>query len=466
MASPGDAIVIAQTVTRTEDLLIDKSLTLTSQPGHTLTLTDFPLVRLWNPEPRSNTIVFEGIDLVQGRVSAVQMSSHPFRVTIRDLDIADTFNSGPMIQVRVGQPGPFGPVDFEVTNNRLTIPPASQHFGTDAIAIEGGNASSTAGVVRGNRIDHFDGGELGAISVYNWESNLDVDVIANQIRGADFNSGIQLYQFGPGISQVRILDNLVAGQTSQAGVPGSIVMNITEGDATFEIVNNTAVAGNRGIQVNGGSPIATWRGVVANNIVAGMGNNGIVIAQPATPGAVENDHNVIYNVPQNFFTPGPGTLFVDPLFVPGNSYRISDSSPARNSGNDSRVPADLVLDLDGNPRRVGHVDMGAYESTVTVSAPPVAAPEYRLESSVPNPFNPSTFIRYELPRAEMVRLGVFDARGALVRWLEPGVTREAGRHVAAWDGRDGRGVSMASGIYFYRITAGPFTASRRMVLLR
>jgi hypothetical protein len=219
--------------------------------------------------------VFEGIDRVQARVLAVQFSSNAFHVTIRGLDIADTFNSGPMIEVRVGQPGPFGPVVFEVANNRLTIPAASQHFGTDAISIQGGNASSTT------------------------------------------NAGIQFYQFGPGISQVRFLDNLVAGQTSLAGVPGSLVMSIFEGDATFEIVNNTTVSGNRGIQVNGESPIAAWRGVIADNIVAGMSNNGMSIVQPATPGAVANDHNLLYNVSQNFFTAGPGTLFVDPLFVPG-----------------------------------------------------------------------------------------------------------------------------------------------------
>jgi hypothetical protein len=91
---------------------------------------------------------------------------------------------------------------------------------------------------------------------------------------------------------------------------------------------------------------------------------------------------------------------------------------------------------------------------------------YRLHANIPNPFNPVTTIRYELPAASRVSLWIYDAAGRVVRPLEESVLREAGRHEVTWDGRNHLGDPVASGIYFYRIEAGDFRAVRRMVLLR
>jgi hypothetical protein len=90
---------------------------------------------------------------------------------------------------------------------------------------------------------------------------------------------------------------------------------------------------------------------------------------------------------------------------------------------------------------------------------------YALHANVPNPFNPTTLIRYELPEAGPVRLDIYNVRGARVRRLVA-AHQEAGDRTAAWDGRDDAGAAVTSGIYFYRLAAGPFTATRKMVLLR
>jgi flagellar hook assembly protein FlgD len=60
---------------------------------------------------------------------------------------------------------------------------------------------------------------------------------------------------------------------------------------------------------------------------------------------------------------------------------------------------------------------------------------------------------------------VYDARGAWVRTLVD-ETRAAGDHVVQWDGRDAHGRTVASGVYFYRLTAGPVVESKKMVLLK
>jgi flagellar hook assembly protein FlgD len=110
--------------------------------------------------------------------------------------------------------------------------------------------------------------------------------------------------------------------------------------------------------------------------------------------------------------------------------------------------------------------MGAYESASLVATRPVSYEQYRLHPNTPNPFNSSTTIRYELPRPERVRLGVFDTRGRLVRWLVSGAFQESGPHVSHWDGRGADARPMPPGVYFYRLEAGGFSATSRMVLLQ
>jgi hypothetical protein len=89
----------------------------------------------------------------------------------------------------------------------------------------------------------------------------------------------------------------------------------------------------------------------------------------------------------------------------------------------------------------------------------------RLEQNVPNPFNPTTLISYEVGDDAGVRLVVFDVSGRRVRTLVDR-TQSAGRYQAVWDGRDEAGRTVSSGVYFYRLEAGAFTQTRRMVLLK
>jgi hypothetical protein len=88
-----------------------------------------------------------------------------------------------------------------------------------------------------------------------------------------------------------------------------------------------------------------------------------------------------------------------------------------------------------------------------------------LRQNSPNPFNPSTSIGFYLPRPGNVRLEIFDVNGRLVDLLADGQFA-AGEHSVDWDGRDRAGSMATSGVYFYRLTAGKESLSRKMVLLR
>ncbi|MBU8869510.1 MAG: VCBS repeat-containing protein [Gemmatimonadales bacterium] len=87
-------------------------------------------------------------------------------------------------------------------------------------------------------------------------------------------------------------------------------------------------------------------------------------------------------------------------------------------------------------------------------------------NAYPNPFNPQTTIAFELPQVEAVRLRVFDVSGRLVRELIGGETYDQGRHEAIWRGADDAGRQMSSGTYFYRLEAGEFSETKRMVLVK
>ncbi len=93
-----------------------------------------------------------------------------------------------------------------------------------------------------------------------------------------------------------------------------------------------------------------------------------------------------------------------------------------------------------------------------------------LRPNYPNPFNPETWVPFELAEDADVRVEIYNVTGRLVRTLELGY-RPAGYHLdrsraAHWDGRNKSGENVASGVYFYKLTAGDFSAMRRMVILK
>ncbi len=126
--------------------------------------------------------------------------------------------------------------------------------------------------------------------------------------------------------------------------------------------------------------------------------------------------------------------------------------------------------LEGSPSG-GEVSPGASEN-VTLTIVQTGIPDegvptaLALHGNFPNPFNPTTRIRFDLPTAMRVSLRVYSVSGRVVRGLLDDVEHEAGYHAVAWDGRDDSGGVLSSGVYLYSLETGGDTLRKRMVLIK
>jgi hypothetical protein len=158
----------------------------------------------------------------------------------------------------------------------------------------------------------------------------------------------------------------------------------------------------------------------------------------------------VYRDTEEGFTPSPANLlhttidveWVDAGGDQGHHYKVSAVDHSGNEG-DATGPG-TVTAVTNNP----------------------TPKTFALYQNVPNPFNPTTTIRYDLPSASPVTLVIYDVSGRRVRVLKRGVMEAAGRRTVVWDGTGDEGARVASGVYFYRLEAGSYTNTRRMVLIQ
>jgi len=99
-------------------------------------------------------------------------------------------------------------------------------------------------------------------------------------------------------------------------------------------------------------------------------------------------------------------------------------------------------------------------------APGAALPtEFALSQNVPNPFNPTTDISFALPKDSKVSLAIYNVLGQHVKTLVDDYMR-AGQQTVSWDGTDGTGRTVASGVYFYKLNANEFSQTKKMMMLK
>jgi hypothetical protein len=155
----------------------------------------------------------------------------------------------------------------------------------------------------------------------------------------------------------------------------------------------------------------------------------------------------------------------------GGLFRSVNSGRNWSPINDG-LPTDIITAVAVGPKVAGggFIFAGTYAdgiwrrplAEITTGIPDTSYKPDRffLDQNYPNPFNPKTLIRFSLPEAAFVQLDIYDIRGRKVSSLIS-ARLPAGQHTAEWEGS-----SLPSGMYFYRLYAGHFTATKKLVLMK
>jgi hypothetical protein len=119
-------------------------------------------------------------------------------------------------------------------------------------------------------------------------------------------------------------------------------------------------------------------------------------------------------------------------------------------------------EMDGTIKYFGPIRIKTGETQIT---PPVIPFTTQLKRAYPNPFNPSTMICFDVAQQERVIIEVFNAKGQKIKTLFDQIANP-GSHQVLWDGTDSNSRKSSSGIYFYRMTAGKYTETHKMLMMK
>lgn len=363
-AGSGDRIVLVTDSYIAEDVLIRKNLTL--EPGQA------------QPSVRSVTALASTADVEvtvrgltsRGGASRVRGFLEPgggnLKLTVTGSTLVGRDFNAALEIVISNKTGRYGRAQALFEGNTVSQSVAGSNC-APAIAAHAFNPGLSATLAR-NAVTATHLGQCAAIGLYGagapaagaW--TLDAQVRQNTVRGSGADAGIQVRN-GPGGAQVRatVADNLVAGSGFVDGL--SALADNANGSADVRLLNNTVVEAPTGLRATARTDLgARLTGVVANNLFAHHASSAMVLENVPD---LRDHHNLVFaSTPAPGARPdGAGTRHGNPSFAnaAAGDYRLRADSDAIDHGDDTAVDSPDGRDLDGQPRRVRTVDMGAYE---------------------------------------------------------------------------------------------------------
>lgn len=287
--------------------------------------------------------------------------------------------------------------------------------------------------------------ETGAgIAVLGGKPTIVRNVITNN-HGARWGAAVSLVDCSPVVEANTVVNNVARKPGPLDECPlGSKVLPAT-GRYHSDTLGNWSVVNVMGSTI-----------VMENCIVTS--NTGIAICCDSTGDATIQNCNIAMNSEGDWtgcIADQAGTsdnISADPLFcdADGGDFHLASKSPCAPANNAGVLIG--ALDVGCSPTDVANGDK---------SLPTVLA----LHQNYPNPFNPTTTIEYSLPKRANVTVEIFNILGQSVRTLV-NEAKAAGIHRVEWNGTTSDGNQVSSGIYLYRIQAGEFVESKKMLLLK
>jgi len=363
-----------------------------------------------------------------------------------------------------------------LVHNIVNIPVVSLNAVAPDLVSAGANNAADPGETVTMKIDVTNAGALGATAVS--------ATLTSSTPGVVINQGSSAYpDLGPGVTGTNATDYSISVPGSHTcGDPIALTLTVDydDGAPNMKVLNTTlgtgvpqgaSVSATPGIAINDNSQFTTTLTVtgtgatVTSNFSVDMdithtyqGDLVVTLWSPSgTPVILHNGtggttNDIIGNYPDTLTPAQPLSAFLgEPL------DGLWELVVADNAGGDT-----------GTLNAWGINDISSYDcDAIAVSVTPAGAPPTRfaLDAPRPNPFGSATAIRYAVPGAgAAVTLEVFDIAGRLVRTLAEDF-QTAGFHTVDWNGRNDSGQRVGAGIYFYRLQAGDFQATRKVTLL-
>ncbi len=300
------------------------------------------------------------------------------------------------------------------------------------------------------------------VSVFN---NL---ILANKINSTFRGTGGGLSYHGQSVSgYAEIYNNIIID--NETGIAGGGMELDGTGNDEAVVMNNT-ILGNESSMSGGGVYVASGIEVnIFNSIV--WGNQAVNDDQIYSEAG--SSLQILYSDIQGGWT-GKGNINSDPLFL-DTQCNLCDTSFCVGNGIDSVEISGVWytcpnIDYNGDPRPNpidSHVDMGAIESPYRravidgiaemINDVPII---FELSQNYPNPFNPVTMVNYQLPMISHVELAIYNLLGQKVATLVNN-QQQAGTYQVEWNA-----TGLASGVYYYRLEAGNFAQTRKMIYLK
>ncbi|MBF8296050.1 MAG: 5'-Nucleotidase domain protein, partial [Bacteroidetes bacterium] len=333
-------------------------------------------------------------------------------------------------------------------------------------------------IVRGNVIHDMNGKQGGTVAAI--KSHFDV---TRQYTGREIGSGLQIYNNM--IYAIRCEgdsgQSMVSGIWCKANVDPRIAYNTIVLDGESSLPGGTAalrfgqdnqrVTIRNNILVNLSQQTATSSGGFSTAIqfdngleqISACDHNDLYVGSYETNRLVMVQ-SLSFSSLGSWQSSGfdEHSISLSPVFTPPHLHIDTTASVNASLAHAGVSIPGLEFDFDGD-RRLGNPDIGAdqFSKTATIVEEQSEIPAvFALEQNYPNPFNPTTNFEFRIANLGLVKLLVFDLLGREVAVLV-NEEKPAGTYRATWDAG-----KMSSGVYFYRLTAGEFVETKKMVLLR